>query len=82
MPEVELSAHARDMLVERGIREGWLRTTIESPDSEEVDAEGNIHYLKAIPEHGGRVLRVIVNPNTEPVKVVTLFFDRRLRRLQ
>ncbi|MBF8266690.1 MAG: UbiD family decarboxylase [Dehalococcoidia bacterium] len=80
--EVELSAHARDMLVERGIREGWLRTTIESPDSEEVDAEGNIHYLKAIPEHGGRVLRVIVNPNTEPVKVVTLFFDRRLRRLQ
>jgi hypothetical protein len=38
------------------------------------------HYIKAIPEHGGRFLRVVINHQVEPPRVVTLFFDRRLRR--
>ena len=81
MKEYELSNHALEMLSERGISEEWLRSVIESADIEEVDEDGNVHYLKAIPEYDSRVLRVIVNPNTDPVRVITLFFDRRLRRL-
>ena len=80
MPEAELSGHARDMLRERDILEEWWQTTLTSPEREETDEEGNIHYFKAIPEYGGRVLHVVVNPNTDPHKVVTLFFDRRHRR--
>ena len=68
------------MLKERGISEEWMRATLTSPEREETDAEGNIHYFRAIPEYGGRVLHVVVNPNTDPHEVVTLFFGRRFRR--
>jgi len=37
-------------------------------------------FLPAIPEHEGRVLRVVVNAEAHPERVVTAFFDRRLRR--
>ena len=57
-----------------------VQTNLVEMSREETDEEGNIHYFKAIPEYGGRVLHVVVNPNTDPHKVVTLFFDRRLRR--
>ena len=81
MAAIELSAHAREMLRERGISNEWLERAISAPESQERDEEGNIHLIKTIPEHGMRVLHVIVNPRSEPPKVVTLFFDRRLRRL-
>lgn len=50
------------------------------PDCTEVGANGNVHYIRAIPERDGRFLRVIVNHHVEPARVVTVFFDRRLRR--
>ncbi len=37
------------------------------------------HALAPIPEHGGRVLRVVYNPTASPWRVVTVYFDRRLR---
>lgn len=79
-PDFELSTHARDMLQERHIAEEWIWRTLSSPDCQETDISGNVHYIKAIPEHGGRFLRVIVNPTVKPKRVVTVFFDRRLRR--
>jgi len=45
-----------------------------------VGTDNNFHYIKAIKEHGSRFLRVVVNPNVNPRRVVTLSFDRRLRR--
>ncbi len=80
MAEVQLSGHARDMLSERGIAEEWVWRTIRAPDRTEAGANGSVHYIKAIPEHGGRFLRVIVNRHVEPARVVTVFFDLRLRR--
>ena len=44
------------------------------PDT--VDAELE-HHLARIAEFDNRVLRVIVNRNVAPVRVVTVFFDRR-----
>ena len=80
MSEFEISEHARQMLEERGILEAWLRRTVDNPDRVEVGTDRNYHYIKAIAEHGDRFLRVVVNPYVNPRRVVTLFFDRRLRR--
>lgn len=80
MAEVQLSGHARSMLSERGIAEEWLWRAIRDPDHTQIGANGNTHYVKAISEHGGRFLRVIVNHHVTPARVVTVFFDRRLRR--
>jgi ABC-type ATPase with predicted acetyltransferase domain len=65
--EIDFSIHARGMMAERGIPEEWIRRCLKSPDSKEAGADGNDHYLKAIEEHGSRVLRVIVNPHRQPV---------------
>jgi|WetSurMetagenome_2_1015567.scaffolds.fasta_scaffold10775_8 hypothetical protein len=35
--------------------------------------------LKLIPEAGGKFLRVIINPETDPYRVITVFFDRRVK---
>jgi Domain of unknown function (DUF4258) len=78
--DIQFTDHAGDMLHERNIPEGWVRRTIDSPDRTVLGADGNLHYIKAVPEHEGRFLRVIVNPHVTPNRVVTIFFDRRLRR--
>ena len=79
MRDIEPSRHARDMLEEREIPEEWMWWTIDEPDQTEIGADDNTHYVKAIPEYGGRFLRVVVNPRVQPERIVTLFFDRRLR---
>ncbi|MBI4789074.1 MAG: DUF4258 domain-containing protein [Chloroflexi bacterium] len=76
----EPSAHANAMLAERNIPEEWVRRTLDSPDRTEPGPDNNTHYIKAIPEHGDRFLRVVVNAHVEPKRIVTVFFDRRLRR--
>ncbi|MBC7260451.1 MAG: DUF4258 domain-containing protein [Chloroflexi bacterium] len=80
MRDIEPSQHARDMLQEREIPEEWMWRAINESDRTETNVDGNIHYIKAIPEHGGRFLRVVVNPHVQPRRIVTLFFDRRLGR--
>ena len=77
--EFEYSAHAIDMLAERDIWEEWVASALNSPDHTEVGVNYNTHYIKAIPEFGGRFLRVVVNPRQNPARIVTLFLDRRMR---
>jgi len=45
----------------------------------EEKREDEKHYLKQIPQTGGKFLRVIVNPSVSPPRVITAFFDRRVR---
>ena len=80
MQDIELSSHAKDMLSEREIPEEWIWRTINSADRTEMGRDNNTHYLKAIPEKDSRILRVVVNTHVKPNRVVTIFFDRRLRR--
>jgi hypothetical protein len=68
------------MLKERGIPEEWVWRTLSHPDRQEVGIDNNIHYFKSIPEYGERFLHIVVNPNVSPKKVITVFFDRRVRR--
>jgi len=76
----EFTSHAKDMLREREIPEEWVWRAINSPDKIETRVDNNMHYIKAIPECEGRFLRIVVNPHIEPKRIVTAFFDRRLRR--
>jgi hypothetical protein len=75
------TVHAPDMLTERGITEEWVVRAIEAPLRTENHDDGTTHYLSKVPERGGRVLRVVVDAKASPVIVVTVFFDRRLRRI-
>ena len=75
----KLSKHTLDVLKERNIPEEWVWRTISNPERENIGTDDNIHYFKRILEHGRRTLHVVVNPNNSPQKVVTVFFDRRVR---
>ncbi|MFH1037479.1 MAG: DUF4258 domain-containing protein [PVC group bacterium] len=74
------SIHFDDMLNERGIKREWVDRSMDDPDRMEDHDDGTRHFIKRIPEFGGRHLRVIVNVMATPEKRVTAFFDRRLRR--
>ena len=76
-----LSRHARGALEERQIELAWLERTLAEPDRRERDAvyPEIEHRVKGIPEFGNRVLHVIVDDSGDPERVVTVFFDRRLR---
>ena len=78
MPEIELSTHAKQMLVERNIAEEWVWRTINTPKRKRKGEDDNMHYTKPIKEREGRVLHVVVNQNAEPQRIITVFFDRRL----
>ena len=74
-----LTEHARDVLEKRQIPLAWMERALGSPEEIEADREDPDleHRLARIPEHGNRVLRVIVNGKKTPPLVVTVFFDRR-----
>lgn len=78
--DFKLSKHSRDMLKERNILEEWVWQTLNNPERKGTGTDNNIHYFKSIPEHGERVLHVVVNPLVPPKKIVTVFFDRKARR--
>ena len=80
MPDIEFTIHTRDMLAERNILEEWVWRTINTPGRKRMGKDGNLHYTKAIKEKRGRVLHVVINPNAQPNRVVTVFFDRRLTK--
>jgi hypothetical protein len=76
-----LTNHTLDMLKERNIPEDWVWKTLENPDWQNIGKDNNIHYFKSIAEHKERIIHVVVNPHCTPQKVVTVFFDRRARRV-
>ena len=71
-----LTAHARQS--KRGIQLEWIKLCLAKAESVEDQTDGNRHYLRSVPDFRNRVLRVVVNETTEPSRVVTAFFDRRV----
>ena len=76
---LDFTNHAKTMMHERLIQEDWVYNTVNDPDMTEEKRNDEKHYLKQIPPNGGKFLRVIVNPFVSPPRVITAFFDRRLR---
>jgi hypothetical protein len=79
MIEYVFSKHATEMLKERKIIEDWIWLALNESDNITTGEDGNLHYAKAIAEKGNRVLHVVVNPSVSPKRIVTVFFDRRLK---
>ncbi len=69
------------MLKERNVSESWVWETVNNPDWDTLGSDENMHYFKMIPENSDRVLHAIVNHNVSPKRIVTVFFDRKARRL-
>ena len=76
-----LTQHARDAMEKRGIPTEWLKRTLVAPQWREPDATDPEleHRFAVISEYDHRVLRVIVNTRVTPERVVTLYFDRKMR---
>jgi hypothetical protein len=74
-----LTEHARIVIEKRRLRSEWIEQALGNPEELEKDPDDEEleHRLAKIEEFGGRVLRVIVNIKARPVKVVTVYFDRR-----
>ncbi|MFH0765004.1 MAG: DUF4258 domain-containing protein [Calditrichota bacterium] len=81
-PEIvgfQLSIHAEAVVKERELDMKWIAATINDPETTILGEDGNMHYIRTISESGNRKLRVVVNPQATPLKIVTVFFDRRLK---
>ena len=81
MKTYALSAHAAVVMTERLIKREWLDRVLAHPELVEKDRDDPeiTHALGKIPEHGGRVLRVVYNGTRKPMKIVTVYFDRTMK---
>lgn len=73
--------NARDVLEEREISLDWLERVIVGPALIEASAtnpELESRFAR-IPEYGDRVLRVVVNTQVVPERVVSVYFDRKMK---
>ena len=77
----DLTQHARKALDEREIPVEWLDRTLSAPELTLPDPDDATveRRFRRIPEFGGRVLRVAVNTAVEPNRVVSVFFDRKMK---
>jgi hypothetical protein len=83
MPEVqyELTVHAATVIAEREIELAWVERVLSRPERTEADQWdlSLTHALGRIAERDHRVLRVVYNASVHPLRVVTVYFDRRQR---
>ena len=75
------TSHALDVMERRGIHLEWVERTVAAPAQRTRDPyDGAVErFFSRIPEYGGRVLRVAVNTQADPWRVVSAFFDRSMR---
>jgi Domain of unknown function (DUF4258) len=70
------------MLKERGIQLEWLERILLNPVQQHVDLTDPAlnHAIGPIAENGDRLLRIIYNDTVKPLRIVTAYFDRTLRK--
>ncbi|MDE2694973.1 MAG: DUF4258 domain-containing protein [Chloroflexota bacterium] len=81
--ELELTQHAIDAMNERLIALERVEDAVSEPElrtPDPVDPELERFYRR-IPPRDDRVLRVVVNTRFAPWRIVSVFFDRRMRRM-
>jgi len=78
-----LTSHAEKRIQRRKIKPEWVAAALEHPARTENDHDDAnlIHALLPIPEKNFQVLRVIYNETTEPVNIVTAYFDEKVNDL-
>ena len=80
-PVYQLTSHAAVAALKRKIDPAWIERALVEPDWTEPDPAkpGVMHAFLRIAARNDRVLRVVYNPNVHPTRVITVYFDRRLR---
>lgn len=78
---LEYTEHAVTAMNERMIPIEWVESAVVEPDLRAPDPNDPEvkRFFRRIPEHGDRVLRVAVNTSVDPWRVVSVFFDRRMK---
>lgn len=79
--DYQLTEHARERITERDIPLGWIERVLFNPqriEKDKLDTELS-HAQGVIPENNNNVLVVIYNVTSSPIRVVSVFFDRRLK---
>ncbi len=74
--------HAPVRMAQRAIAPEWIESTVREPswvEPDPKDSQAERRY-RPIPEHGDRVLRVVVVETANAVRVITVTFDRGARR--
>ena len=81
MRRYDLSRHAKDVISARQIRLDWLEQVLDSRDLVEADRDDPelVHPIGRIKEHGNRPLRVVFNKSMGSVRIVTVYFDRKMK---
>ena len=80
--KLEYTGHAIHVMAERVIPVKWIERTVAKPvlrvpDPNDPEVE---RFFCPIPERDGRTLRVVVNTQVAPWRVVSVFFDRNVRQ--
>jgi hypothetical protein len=77
----EFTKHAAKALAEREIAVEWMERTLTEPELRMPDPDDAAveRRYRRIPEFGGRVLRVAINTTVEPNRIVSVFFDRKMK---
>ena len=77
-----LTKHAQEAVNVRGIAFAWIEEAISSPDFVEADPRHpeRTRSYKAIAAFGRRMLRVVHRPEGDDVVIITVHFDRGVRR--
>ena len=65
----------------RNIPVDWACRVVDAPEHTHRDKNDPelTHYIGRIKEFGNRALRVILNVENDPPRIVTAYFDRRLK---
>ncbi|MXZ46704.1 MAG: DUF4258 domain-containing protein [Chloroflexi bacterium] len=81
--ELEITQHAIDAMNERLIALEWVEDAVSEPELRTPDpADPELErFYRRIPPRDDRVLRVVVNTRFAPWRIVSVFFDRRMRRM-
>jgi hypothetical protein len=79
---IRLTKHAQEALDVRNITLAWIEATVNSPDFVEVDPRHpeRTRSYKAVPEYSGRMLRVVHRADGDDIVIITVHFDRGIRR--
>ena len=85
MPDLkplQFTNHAQDAILERELDPSWIERTVRDPEWSNPDPKrpGVERRFRAIPEFGGRVLRVACLETNDEIRIVTVFFDRDARK--
>jgi hypothetical protein len=79
---LRFTRHAEDVIVERELDHNWIERAVREPewwypDPQRPSVE---RRFRAIPEFGGRILRVACIETAEEIRILTVFFDRDARK--